>query len=61
MTEKQKTVIVEMAEKQKIEMNKIREALQKLTQANELKCKFVFQLISFHPTLNDYFFPVLVK
>ena len=61
----------EMAEKQSksdAEMEALREdcgeikaAMKKLTQANELKCKFVFQLISFHPTLNDYFFPVLVK
>ena len=65
MAEKQNTeikrIIDEMAEKQKTEINDIKAEMKKLTQANDLKCKFVFQLISFHPTLNDYFFPVLVK
>ena len=42
----------EMAEKQRksdAEINDIKAEMKKLTQANELKCKFVFQLISFHP------------
>lgn len=66
-----KRISDEMAEKQRKsdaeikrisdENKDIRDEMTKLNLKNELKCKFVFQLISFHPTLNDYFFPVLVK